>query len=45
MLEQDLDEDTTAGRGFILVQVDDGEAVPAEGVGGKHVAEQHGNVS
>lgn len=45
VLKQDLDEDTAAGRGFILVQVDDGEAVPAEGVGGKHVAEQHGNVS
>ena len=34
-----LDEDTAAGRGFILVQVNDGEAVPTKGIGGKHVTE------
>lgn len=39
VLEQDLDEDTAAGRGFILVQVNDGEAVPTKGIGGKHVTE------
>lgn len=45
VLEQDLDEDTAAGCSFIFVEVNDAKAVPAQGVGRKHMAEQHCNVS
>lgn len=31
-LKQDLDKDTAARRRFVLVEVDDGQAVPAKGV-------------
>lgn len=44
VLEQNLDKDTATRRGLLLVEVDDGEAVPAQGVGSKHVTEQHSNV-
>lgn len=44
VLEQNLDEDAAARRGLLLVEVNDGKAVPAQSVGSKHVAKQHGNV-
>jgi hypothetical protein len=44
-LEQNLDKDATARRGFILVEVYRGHAMPAEGVDAKHVAKELGNVA
>jgi hypothetical protein len=34
-LEEDFDEDSTAGRGFFFVEVDDREDVPTNGIGGQ----------
>lgn len=45
LLEQDLDKDTAAGCGLVLVEVDRGQAVPAQSIHAKHVSEQHGNVA
>lgn len=45
VLEQDLDEDAATGCGFIFVEADDAEAVPAQSIGRKHVTKQHGNVA
>lgn len=45
ILEQNLDEDTGGRCGFVLVEMDAGENMPAEGVRGEHVSEELGNVT
>ena len=45
ILEENLDEDTTARRRFLLVHMDDGHDVPANRIGADHVAEEPGNVA
>ena len=45
ILEENLDEDTTARRRFFLVHMDYGHDVPANRIGADHVAEEPGNVA
>lgn len=45
ILEENLDEDTTARRRFLLVHMDDGHDVPANRICANHVAEEPGNVA
>jgi len=44
-LEEDFDEDTRRSGGFFFVEVDDGEHVPAERIGGEHVAKELGDIT
>ena len=45
ILEENLDEDTTARSCLLFVQVDDGQHVPADGIVADHMAEEAGNVA
>lgn len=45
VLEEDLDEDAAAGGGVVFVQVDDGQDVPADGVGAEQVPEEAGDIA
>lgn len=44
ILEKDLQEDPRARGGFILIQMDDGEDVPADGIRGQDVAEEASDI-
>ncbi|KND94813.1 hypothetical protein TOPH_00683 [Tolypocladium ophioglossoides CBS 100239] len=43
-LKQYLDEDAAPGRRLVFVQVDDRQAVPADGIHSEHVSKQLGNI-
>jgi hypothetical protein len=45
ILEQDLDEDTAAGGGFLFVKMDHREDMPANGIVADHMSEEARNVA
>jgi len=44
-LEEDLDENTGRGGGFLLVEMNDGEDMPGYAVGRQKVAKEAGDVA
>ena len=45
ILEENLDEDTTARRRFLFIHVDNRHDVPAKGIGAEQVAKEASNVA
>jgi hypothetical protein len=45
ILKKNLDEDTTAGGGFLFIQMNDRQYVPSDGVGANEMTKKARNVS